>query len=229
MSFDIHNKPILINQQINTMPEAIVSKSNSTISDKIAGSLSDLYNDYFKDYKAVIIICSAIIIFLVYRYYNKKERQEEEFNPLYSVNEQREEVYYPPDPLPVNLPNKGIVFTRKMYEEPNEYTGINTLDYDYTNVYKNPNSYYSGTFNTYNDAKDTKIINPFGYSNNFNTNSGKFVSDMTRNNKNNITEYQTVLDNTHGNLINALKIGPSHLNSNIPEYNMDPPYSDEYY
>lgn len=148
------------------------------------------------------------------------------FNPLYSVNEQQQDnVNYPPEELPVNVPGKGIIFTKNLYNNyPAAYPNLEVPNYDYNAVYKYPSrSYYSGTYDTYKNAQDTNIINPFGWSNNFNSNTGAFVSGMTDANKQNVLDYQTMLDTMEAGLINGLKVGPDHL-KDVPE--VDPPYAD---
>ncbi len=80
-----------------------------------------------------------------------------------------------------------------------------------------------GTYNTYADAKDTNIVNPYGWSNNFNTTTGSFITGMTDMNRQNVYDYQTILDNMNGNLVDGLGIGPKHLDD-VPE--MEPPYAD---
>lgn len=147
-------------------------------------------------------------------------------NPTQPLEDQEDDVFYPPDPLPIRLPEKGIVYTRNIYENPPAYPPMNHTNYDYDNVYKNSSrSYYDGTYNTYQNAKDTNIINPYDWSNNFNTNTGKFVTGMTNTNAQVMNEYQTGIDNKNGNLINALNYGTEFINANKPDYDIDPPYA----
>jgi hypothetical protein len=146
------------------------------------------------------------------------------FNNLESVNKQHEDINYPPEPIPMNIPDKGIVLTKSISPYPPQFENLNNPEYDYDDVYKNKSrSYYSGTHNPYENAQDTDIVNPMGWSNRFNSDTGAFITNMTNTNKQNINDYQTILDNMEGNLIQGLKLGPANLN-NIPEF--DPPYSD---
>lgn len=148
-------------------------------------------------------------------------------NPLYPVHQQAEKVYYPPDPLPINIPGEGFVYSRNIYKDPDHYTPINAPNgYDYDNVYKNKSrSYYNGTYNTYKNAQNTNIINPLGYPVDFNTSTGDFVTGMTNRNEKVVTDYQAVLDNMNGNLTDSLKSGPYYLDTNFAEYSMEPPYA----
>lgn len=147
-------------------------------------------------------------------------------NPLDSPDDEKDEIHYPPDPLPINIPGTGFVYSRDIYDKPKSFTPFNNTNYDYNNVYTNPSrAYHAGTYDTYKNAQDTNIINPYEWSNNFNTNSGNFVSPMTNMNHQVTLDYQTILDNTNENLINSLKLGPKFINSNSPEYGMDPPYA----
>lgn len=150
-------------------------------------------------------------------------------NPTLSAEEQKEKVYYPPDPLPLNIPGDGFVYTRNIYPDPKSYPSINHSNYNYNNVYENPSrSYYNGTYNTYQDAQNTNIVNPFGWSNNFNTNTGNFVGGMTNENRQVMSDYQTVIDNKNYNLVDALKFGPQYIDSNAPDYDMEPPYATDF-
>ncbi len=147
------------------------------------------------------------------------------FNRLESVNEQHEDVNYPPMPIALNIPDKGLVYTKNPYAYPTPFKNLNNPDYDYNDVYtKKSRAYYSGTYNPYENAQDTNIVNPFGWSNRFNTDTGAFITGMTDANKQNIIDYQAILDNMEGTLIDGLKLGPQHLNE-VPE--MEPPYADE--
>ncbi len=155
-----------------------------------------------------------------------KYDEQPSFNPLYSVNEQQEEnVNYPPDKLPVNIPDRGLIYTKNLYDNyPAPYPNLNVPQYNYSSVYDNPQrSYYSGTFNPYVGAMDTNIINPYDWSNKFNTNTGSFIGGMTNANAQNVMDYQTIMDNMQGSLTNGLKFGPDYLGE-IPE--VEPPYAD---
>lgn len=154
--------------------------------------------------------------------------EQPSFNPLYSTQEQPNKVYYPPDPLPVNIPGTGITYTRSLYGQPKPFPGLNAPNYNYSNVYTNPSlSYYSGTYNTYHNAQDTDIINPLGYPTNFNTSTGEYMDQMTSANKQNIVDYQNILQNMNQDLVNSLKIGPNYLDNDNSEYEMQPPYAND--
>jgi len=150
-------------------------------------------------------------------------------NPLDSPADNEDIVNYPPDPLPINIPGEGMVFARDIYPPPRHETPFNHVNYNHDNVYENQSrSYNAGTYNTYQNAQDTNIVNPYGWSNNFNTNTGNFVSPMTNMNNQVLIDYQSILDNQQGNLTNALKFGPKFINTNAPEYQMDPPYARDF-
>lgn len=258
MEFYSKSQPNLILPKMKKTVYKIIKKAPNhlTVSEKVSNMMSEYYNSYIEPNKVVIFIALIIVLFLVYRYYNRTNTKDsvEKFssdeynllkditdtqtahlrydsqptlNPLLPISIQQEPVYYPPDPLPVNIPDAGTVYTRNIYEDPGPYPPLNMpIDYDYNNVYKNSSrSYYNGTYNTYQNAQDTDIINPYGYLNNFNTSTGDFIGQMTEANNQNLTDYQSILDNTQGNLYDSLKIGPNYLNSNIPESTMDPPYA----
>jgi hypothetical protein len=233
------------------------NSTNSTISEKISNMMYEFYKSYIESNRVMVTVIILVVIFLLYRYYNKEDQQNKKeqftpeeykildqiqssqtahlrydkqpsFNPLYPVNPQHEKVYYPPDPLPINIPKSGIVYARNLYEDPSNFENLNPPNYDYNSVYDNSSrSYYNGTYNTYKNAQDTNIINPYGYLNNFNTSTGDFIGQSTYANQKNLVDYQSILDNVNGNLNDALKIGPHHLNTDYPELTMEPPYSVE--
>lgn len=223
--------------------------NNSTVSDKI----SNFMGDYIYENKLIVLILVLFFGFLIYRYYHKKNNNTSNkdepfanqdynmihdiaaqtdylrydvppsFNPIRPVNDQKEHVYYPPDPLPINIPGKGFVYTRNIYGEPLEDKSINSANYDYSGVYKYPTrSYYSGTHDTYENAQDTDIINPLGFPNDFNTRVGNFGGKMTDANNQNINDYQNILDDKEGNMIQALVQGGGF---DKPPYDFDPPFA----
>lgn len=231
---------------------------NNTVSDKISNFMSNLYKTYIMQNKLLIFIVILIIGFLFYRYYNTKSSKKENpekfanqdynlmkdirdyqtrnlifdtpqtMNPIEPVEKQKEEVYYPPSPLPINIPGDGIVYTRNLYANPKPYTPINSVDYNYNNVYTNPSrSYYAGSYDTYKNPEDTNIVNPLGWPNDFNGATGKFINEMTRDNHRVLTDYQTILDTSRGNLIDGLKIGSNYMDVSQGEYIMQPPFADD--
>lgn len=142
-------------------------------------------------------------------------------NPTMDPALQEDDVFYPPDPLPIRLPELGIVETRNIYPDPPSFQPLNNINYDYNNVYNNVSrSYNTGTYNTYQNAQDTNITNPYGWSNNFNTNTGNFVGPMTNMNMQSLGQYQAVKDNTTQNLLDAMKFGPMYANGSV-----EPPYA----
>lgn len=230
--------------------------SDYTISNWIADMIKSFYRSYIKNNKLIVTVIIIIIVFLTHRYYKAKKRKEQfqsefgeddflmndinnqtkhlrydtqpSFNRLYSVKGQHQKVTYPADPLPIRLPNEGIQYRRDIYnEDVKEFPHLNTPNYDYNNVYKsNSRSYYNGTYNTYKNAKDTEFVNPLGFSNAFNTTTGKFVGGMTDKNEKVVTDYREIIDNMEDNLIDSLKIGPKYLDVDNLDMEIEPPYTD---
>ena len=255
MDFYSNSKPDLIGPKVKKSVYKIIKKNTggAIISDKISDVLMIFYKNYISPNMFTVVIFVVVIIFLLYRYYNKGTNNDEEkftqaesniideiFNDqtshlkydsqptldiLQSVNEHSEPINYPPDPLPINIPDKGIIHTKNLYNYPQPYANLNNPNYNYNNVYEHPSrSYYTGTYNTYADAQDTNIVNPYDWSNNFNTTTGDFVGQMTDANTRNIVDYQTILDNTQSDLLNSVKYGPQYLTNDI-EDDMEPPYA----
>ena len=256
MSFDFNSKPSLIGPKMKKTVYKVMKQTstNSIISEKISNSVNIFYDDYIAPNKLIAVSIIIVILFLIYRYYTKGENKEfftkyehniidditgiqtahlrhdtqHTFNHLIPVNQQHEHVNYPPDPLPVNLPDKGIVYTKNLGNYPPMYPNLNQPQYDYNNVYKYPSrSYYTGTYNTYKNAQDTDIANPLGFSNRFNSSTGQYVTHMTDKNKQNITDYQTIIDNMNGDLYSSMKYGPNGIDPFVPEPKIEPPYSTE--
>lgn len=153
-----------------------------------------------------------------------KYDEQPSFDRLQSVNSQQEHVNYPPSPIPLNVPGQGLIEPK--YDYSPQYTNLNNPTYDYNNVYQYPDrSYYHGTLNTYQNAQDTDITNPLGFSNQFNTTTGDFIGGMTSANKDNVVEYQKMLANMRNELTNSLKVGPNQLDPNAVDNTIIPPYS----
>jgi len=255
MEFYSRSKPNLINNDIKRKVYKIIKKksiSKYTISEKISNLMSYMYKHYIQENKGLVIIIVIIILFLVYRYYNKSSITERysnanvldditkaltkhlvydtqpSFNRLQSVDEQAEKINYPPGPLPINLSGDKVVLAKDLYKV-DKFPTMNTPKYNYDNVYTDPSrSYYTGTYNTYDQAQDTDILNPYGYPNNFNTSTGKFITQMTDKNKKNIMDFQGVIDNRDNNLKAGLLYGMQAINYDDPCLNIKPPYSEEY-
>lgn len=255
MDFYSREQPNLIG---NVMKETIYNvvkkpKVNNTVSDKIANMLSVFYKEYIMEYKLVIFIIILVIGFLVFRYYNKKNKEKfanQDYNllkdiedyqtknmiataiPLESiepdeVNKKQDNIRYPPDPLPVNIPGEGIVYTRNLYDDPKPFAPLNSVEYNYNNVYTYPSrSYYSGTYDTYKDAQDTLIMNPYGWPNTFNTQVGDFIGKMTESNQRVLADYNTIIDTSRANMLNGLKGNPTN-DGDVGEYTMEPPFSSD--
>jgi len=257
MDFFSKTNPNLIDPRMRRTFHKIIKKNplNYTISEKISEMIKQLYKTYIQNNKLIIIVCITILTFLVYRYYNKKQDTEKfqtefgeddylmndinsqtnhlrydtqpSFNNLHSIKGQEQPIYYPPNELPINLPNDGIQYKRDIYDGQFKPEILNTPNYDYNNVYTNKSrSYYNGTYNTYHNAKDTDIVNPLGYSNKFNTTTGNFIKGMTDDNEKVITDYREIIDSMEGNLIDSLKIGPKYLDPELSTLDIEPPYHD---
>lgn len=138
-------------------------------------------------------------------------------NPTQAIDQQENQtqVLYPADPLPINISPDQKIFTRNIYENPQPDVPLNNPDYDYNDVYKYPNNYYSGAYNTYKNAQDTTIENPKGFSNKFNTTMGNFVGPMTNMNMQSVYAYQTINDNKEYNMVDGAN-GSARFN--IPSF-----------
>lgn len=153
-----------------------------------------------------------------------KYNSQPSFNNLQSVNSQFDSVEYIPNSTPINIPGLGFVPDKSLYPYSKPYENLNNPNYNYADVYKNPSrSYYNGTYDTYDNAQDTNIMNPLGFSNDFNSTTGNFIGGMTAANKQNIIDYKQLLDNTNSDLLNS--VGPNSINLSDFETTMVPPYA----
>ena len=259
MDFDSSTNTDLIGPKIRKTVHHVLKKdthNGGIISEKITLFVSQFYYDYISPNKLATFILILIIAFLIHRYYSKKKKFESfnydadnslsqeiasqtnhlkfdtqpSFNKLLSLKGQEQPVYYPPDPLPINLPDKGIVYKRDIYNNPYNTSNnfLNSPNYDHNNVYKYPNrDYHTGTYDTYKNSSDTDIPNPYGYPNDFNTSTADFIKQMVNSNKNNLSVYQSLIDNMNSGLKDQMKYGPQYLNPDLPEYTMEPPFSDD--
>lgn len=160
---------------------------------------------------------------------NNMHDSQPSFNPTQSVASQYEPVNYPPEPIPMNIPGKGIVPVKNYFgDRPKPFPPTTKFDYDYDNVHDYPNlSYYSGTHNTYGGDQtknQSSFVNPLGFSTQFNQTTGEFVNQMTDANQRNLYDYQTIIDSMNKGFTNSLTIGPNGLDDSA-EPEMDPPYA----
>jgi len=128
-------------------------------------------------------------------------------------------VSYPPDPNRVVYNNSSFINNLdgdyyKNYNTANNNLNTNDKYVDTTSV-----NNYNGTYNSYLNAQDTTLVNPIGLPVDFNTTTGNFVGQMTDLNKQNILDYNAILDNTNKDLLNSRV-----YNNGIPK--VEPPYSD---
>jgi hypothetical protein len=121
-------------------------------------------------------------------------------NPLNSPSDDIDSIFYPPDKLPINIPDQGIIYTRDLYDKPQQQDLYHPY-YDYSN--KSSRAYYTGTENTYKDSQPSNMVNPYSWSNDFNINSGKFVGASTYANKMNVNEFKNIVENQQNNLMNG--------------------------
>lgn len=252
MDYYSKSRPNLVVPAIRQTMDKIMNQDTDrqTISEKISGILYWIYKGYISENIFIISIIVLVIIFLLYRYYNRnpgKENTEDfkdlfqeinnqtehlrydtqpHFNPLYSVKEQHEPVNYPPSDIPMNIPGIGITPVKDLYGYSEHYEPLNTPQYNYNNVYTYPSlNHYNGTYNTYANAhnEDSTIPNALGYPTNFNSSTGNFVGGMTDANTSNIMDYRNILDNKNNDLVESLKLGPDYL----MDVDIEPPYSND--
>lgn len=212
MEFYSKSKPNLIVPEMKQTVHRIIKNNsgNQTVSEKISDMMYKFYTDYIQEHYFLVIVLSFMVIFLLYRYYNKNENENEtstdEFNPLIEISEQEMDPLLEPTPVPA---------LKKEQNYP--YLINNSFTYP-VDVYTPKRSYYS---QAYIPPYDTTYINEFGYVDD----SDRGVNMLDVANRNNIVDYQQILDEMRGNLTNSLRIGPEYLNEHDPEYTMDPPYA----
>lgn len=243
MNFYSNKQPNLIGPVMKSTITTIVKQPNinNTVSDKVSTYLAQLYQDYIIDNKITVFFILIVFICLVYRYYNKPKPTKEKFdtdknllkeiqeyqtekirydnppamNPTSSIADDDDIIHYPPEELPINLPS-GMTYSRDIYNTKINPNPLNHTNYNHNNVYQYPSRQYSmGTYNTYKNAQDTDIPNPYLWSNNFNTTSGNFVGQMTDKNFQNTIDYQSLLDTNESQLTHNLTYGSTYNGNNI--------------
>lgn len=237
-----------VRDRINDMNN-VAEHNNYTISDKITNILNIIYTDYIQHNKTVTVIVLVVIIFLIYRYCKKLDREgfeksnnrlikeisnqtlklkhneQPSFNPSKPVVIQQEYVNYIPEPIYIDIHDKGLVDGRKLYPYAKPFQSMNVSE-DYPDVHKKTRNYYKGTENTYLGMQDTLIQHPYDWPTNIVSSTGDFVGYMANTNNKTLQNYQNSINDTNNTLFNNLQ-GPQHLDINNPELDMEPPYSTE--
>jgi hypothetical protein len=217
-------KPDLIGYKTKISIDKIIenAKPKITISDKISQFVSNITTTYTAPNLFYITIFMLVLSFLIFRYSRKKEnyanlsdiqnqtnrlryQEQPTIDILKPVNKQYNEIVnYPPEDLPINI-NDDIIYTKDLYERNYQHDDIGTPNYDFDVVYKSPTrSSYAGQYDSYQNAEDTDTINPLGFSNEFNTTSGNFISGMTDLNRHNIQNYGELLSDNNNYLYDSL-------------------------
>jgi len=258
MEFFSGSKPNLVsNKLIHKFNKTVVAEpaTGKTISEKVFTFTSYIYNNYIKEHKYLWLLVVVIAIFLGYRYYNRSNKSNKEnytcnanvideveeailnklkfnkqpsFNPLKSVDDQKdkEPVNYPPEPIPIRTNGAIEEKTFNPYDV-KPLSRMETPKYNYNNVYEEPSrNYYDGTYNTYKNAKDTTIVNPLGFSNKFNTTTGAFIGEMTNNNKHNVFDYQKILNDNRNNMVAGAQPHKMNPTEFFDPLNLPKPYAD---
>lgn len=162
-------------------------------------------------------------------------------NPSVPVGDQYvEEVNYRPDSVPINIDGSGP----RIINRPTSHERLvrdNSLSMQYENLIKptwdhdmgskyQSRNYYTGLENTYNNAQDTNIINPLGFSNDFNSTTNSFVGGNVQLNQQNMIDYAQIMKDTNQDLVGSLDPA-SHLNDRScnfspPGNQIEAPYAD---
>lgn len=197
--------------------------------------LSSIYKDFIIPNRVFVVLVLCIGLYLLYRYLNKEEYQEEfseedeekllkmmedqtahleqneqqTMNPIYPLAKQQSNVAYPPGNFPINTGTEISMLNRNDFPQAPQEISLGDPNYDYSAVYSNPSrSSYTGTTNLYRNAVDTSIQNPLGFSNQFNTTTGDFVSGMADTNNNNVMAFDSILKNSEQNMVNGSQGSP---------------------
>lgn len=226
------------------------------VNDNITNLIVNMYKNYIEPNFLLILMISIICFILYQRYTETKKNKSEQFNEktdvddiLDKLNEENNRIINPgigniptlnplnsiesqqaknfPINVPINITGDNLSYPN--VQTPQQSVGnMYDFNYNYNNVHENPSrNYYSGNVNTYQNAQDTTIQNPYGYLQNYNTSTNDFGKYATENNNDAIINYNEILNTTNNNLINNLQNGSLNFNDNIPENTMEPPYATE--
>lgn len=202
--------PIMKSTVCKVMKRPVI---NNTVSDKVTTYAYNLYGGYISENKLIIFILLVFIAFLIYRYYNKKTTPkikkessltEENINLINQIK---------------SYQNKNLAMTAQLEMTKHEYEHEQDSELDSlpTNMPETSPMYGKQKQITESNtaAYDYNIQNPLGWSNNVNSNMQNVMEFQTRNNNIN-------------NLTDTLKFSPDFIKSNSLDYNLDPPYAQDF-
>jgi len=186
MDFYSNSKPDLICSK-NKKPlyniGSELQPNKETISETVLNIINTLYIKYIIPNMTITICMVVFILFLIYRYYttanNNTKKQKSKSAPIntnYGLvignnenNGNNDITNQLSDPHYVIIDDKQIPLIQKYHSEEKKY--------------------YTNTTNDYKNTQDTDIINPLGFSNDFNTTTGAFVGEMTDLNNQNVENF----------------------------------------
>lgn len=246
MEFYSGKQPNLIGPVMKDTMDKIINNTNPnpTVSDKINNLVSDLYTNYIAPNLILIIIIIAIIAWLVYRYFNKKEKvsREERYEnekPITSQNLIRElekeanrnmmDETIRMNPM-LSPEDNGVEMNYVADEIPLRFVpGQNLLqppkpyvqpDPRFNTIPYDPSRFAdtrlvtAGTIDTYANVKDSDMIHPYGWDTNFNQTSGSYVSGMVDLNNQAISDLNAITDSNQQNMSD----GKTYIPQFIPPY-----------
>lgn len=145
------------------------------------------------------------------------------FNPHYSINSPQNPNYvkYPPSNL--SLHDQGqVVFTDQFIHPVAPQEPIRTAPSMGLNMANVPDLSYHQTPVSFH-PQPSSIINPYNYSNDFNTHTANFANQMSEQNNVDIASYYNMINNNSDDLEN-MALGPAYLDEYTPE-KIIPPYA----
>lgn len=237
MEFYSYSRPDLICPKMKRTVQKLVKKEcNPSVLQTTINSVVETIKTTVLDNKMMTFIIVATIVASVWRYIYVKNRREQfgdsthyrlnesellsmldtnqstshlepsdqpTLNPLYPVSNQQQQVNYLPNSIPVKLKGDNVVPNIKYSKQ---YNNLIDPEYEYTNP---SGSYYTGTYDAYSGQPPSKLVNPYGFTTDFNLDTGQFVRGVVDKNVENLIDYQLIADR-----------------KTKDAYYVEPPYSD---
>lgn len=193
MEFFSGHKPNLIGSAIKEQLEIMGNAEPEPSKNKIVNGIIYVYDNYIKDYKLPLFFLFLMVLFLIYRYKETKNKKK--------IEKFMKDKYNVP-PYNQFVPYKYQVNTMPIRMNP-------TTDPQYGDTYnanldlshsKFNRTYYHGTEK--NQKKESDLRHPYDWERNFNNVDDYFINQMVDDNRRNIDNYDSLIDEKNYNLIN---------------------------
>lgn len=193
MEFFSGYKPNLIGSAVKEQLEVMGNAEPEPSNNKIVNGISYIYDNYVKDFKLPIVFLFLMILFLIYRYNDTKNKRK--------IEKFMKDKYNVP-PYNQFVPYKSQVETAPIKMNPTtdpQYGDTYNADLDLSRSKFN-RTYYQGTEK--NQKRESDLRHPYNWEGNFNNVDDYFINQMVDDNRQNLDDYNNIIDSTNHNLMN---------------------------